>query len=698
MASTRPRSPFCQSLRPRPTLVALLLCSAAAVHPGGAAAQEDALALQPITVDGSDDDRNSIVAARNTAGSKTDTDLIDTPASVSVVTAKEIETRGAGTLQQVLSYTAGVSVDEFGSDDRYDYYRIRGFDELALGTYRDGLAVRGEGWTFGRREPYGMERVEVLKGANSALFGLNAPGGLVNAITKQPTSYAFGEVYSTVGEDHAEAGTDFGGPLDEAGVWSYRLTAKWQDADNGGEYSNDDRLYVAPALTWRPSDMTSLTLLADYNRRESSLAYGFPVGVDLDPETFLGEPDFNHFDTVEKNIGWIFEHDFGGGLKLRQNARYTKLDLDYETVYGASTDPAAPRSAFAVMSESEQFAVDTQLQYDASFGRIESRTLAGLDLGWLKVDEEALAGTADGIDIWNPVFCGRGCIALGPYIDWEPEQTGHGIYLQEELTLDDRWILALGGRYDHVDVEIGRPDGTDEATFTDFTRRIGLTYKIDPDLSVYANYSESFQPNLWNIEEDAKEGTQYEIGVKYRPEGLDALFTAAVFDLTQTNVQSYVSPTEQSQIGEVGVRGLELEGKLAMNERLNLTAAYAYWDAEILEDGIGGNAGNRPSRVPDQIISLWADYTLPGAGRRGDMTLGLGLRHVGDSFGDDANTAEVDAHTLVDAAASYGIAPNVDLALNVTNLFDKDYVASEYYGTKYYGDGRKATATLKYRW
>lgn len=680
----------------------LLLSCTALVVPSLALAQSagdtgTTVTLEPITVRSEDDDSTTIVATEASSGSKTDTDILDTAGSVSVVTSKEIEKRKAQNLEQVIAYTSGVMVNEWGSDDRYDGFRIRGFDELSMGTYRDGLPVRGQGWTFGRREPYAYDRVEVLKGSNSSLFGMNAPGGLVNAVTKTPKSYKFGEIYTTVGPDHAEIGADFG---DVIGTdWSYRVTTKLQDGAYSYDYSNDDRAFLALAATWRPTDATELTFSVDYLKRDGVPGVGFPEGAGIDRDTFLGEPDFNRFDTIEKSAGWMFRHDFGNGLTFRQNARYTQMSLTYEQVYGATTDATADRSSFAVYSDSEQFAIDNQFQYDTTFGNVASKTLFGLEYTWLKVDEEALFGTADGIDIYNIAYCGRSCVTLYDYIDWVPEQETKSIYLQEELTFG-RWIATIGGRYDFADVDIYYP-GTDTTTgrdFDAFTKRFGLTYKATQEVSLYANYSESFEPNVWDITADAKEGQQYEVGVKYRPDNLNAMFTAAIFDLSQTNVNTYVTATEQRQIGEVNVRGLELEGKMELNNRLNLTVAYSYWDSEIVEDGIATNEGNRPSRVPEHIASIWADYTVPGAGDRGDMTFGLGVRYVGQTYGDDANAVSVPSYTVVDAAFGYDLAKNVSLAVNVTNLMDEDYITTNYYGSLYYGDGRAVSATLKYTW
>ena len=150
------------------------------------------------------------------------------------------------------------------------------------------------------------------------------------------------------------------------------------------------------------------------------------------------------------------------------------------------------------------------------------------------------------------------------------------------------------------------------------------------------------------------------------------------------------------QIGKVGVRGIELEGKAAINDRVNLTLAYSYWDAEIREDGTGGNIGNRPSRVPRHLASALA--RLHGPGRRKARRPDARRRHIGQTYGDEANTVSVAAYTLVDAAVSYKVTPDVTFAVNATNLFDRKYVASSYFGTEYYGDRRKVVGTLKYSW
>ncbi len=682
----------------------------------GEAAQGEV--LDPVRVEANASDvtgpkdaiTESFVASRSLTGSKTDTAILDDPASISVITQEEMQTRNVQDIQQALSYTSGVAVDEYGSDDRYDFVRIRGFGQTTLGGYRDGLSERVYGWTTSRVEPYGVQQVDVLKGSTSSLFGLNGPGGLVNTITKRPEDEARGEVFTTFGEDHLTTGGDVMGPVVEDSNWTYRLTALWQDAERGQNYSQDDRLYVAPAFTYKPKAGTELTILTDYSKRESSLAYGFPRGANVDPDTFLGEPGFDGFDTEQFDAGYQLSHQIGDDWEFRQNARYTHVELDYKQVYGATTNPATDRTAFTVDGKLDRFSIDNQLQYDASWDRVDSKTLVGLDYTNDRNREKVITGTADGIDVYNPSYCGMSCIDLTTVNrDWDLTQNAYGAYVQEQLTFDRNWILTLGGRFDYVETTTDylNTGKTEEDEADAFTTRAGLTYKVTDGLSVYGNYSESFQPlyaataNSYTTvsgELQPQEGTQYEVGVKYAPVEMDAIFTAALFDLSQTNVPYNISPTEKGQVGEVRSRGLELEGKLSLTNSLNLSLAYTYLDAEIVEDGTGTDEGNQPGAVPEHAASAWVDYTVPEMGWRGDVTLGGGVRFTGASYGDNANEVPIASHTVFDAAINYRITDQINFAINATNLFDREYVTTSYYGTDYYGDGRTVLGTLKYSW
>ena len=649
---------------------------------------------------------HSFVANRSRTASKTDTPVLDDSAAVSVVTQKELETRNVQDVQQAVAYTAGVQAGEYGSDVRYDYVRLRGFYS-SLSTYRDGLSSRTYNFTTARQEPYGLQQVDILKGSTSSLFGMNGPGGLVNLVTKRPEDEASGEVFTTFGENHLRGGGDVTGPVAEDSNWTYRLTGLWQDAERAQDYSQDDRIYIAPAFTYAPKAGTELTLLTSYSNRESNLGYGFPTGIETSRDAFFGEPDFNNFDTEETNLGYALSHQITDKLEFRQNARYTHVDLDYETVYLNDTTPLGNRSAFAIYGELDRFAVDNQMEYDTAVNdNLDSKTLVGIDFNRDQNREKRFDGTASPIDPYNPVYCGTSCINFTSSSDTEITQSSYGLYVQEQLTIADDWIATVGGRFDYVqsDVDTISSGTVEERDDHKFTSRLGLTYKATDEVSIYGNYSESFQPvysSTSSLPGGAKpqEGTQYEVGLKYQPAGMDAMFTAALFDLTQENVSQWNADySAHRQVGEINSRGVELEGKMSLDDRTNMTLAYTYLDAEIKEDVITTNIGNRPEMVPEHTASAWLDHTIPEHGAFGDLTFGGGLRFVGSRYNNNANASLLGSHTVVDAMVNYMVTDNVSVAINATNLFDREYVSSNTFGSRFYGDGRTVLATLKYSW
>lgn len=659
--------------------------------------------LDEVTVEAEagDDDANSILATRTTSGSKMPTDIMDTPSSVSVITAKEIQERGAESVEEVLQYTAGVATDFYGSDDRFDFFKIRGFDAL---LYRDGLVL---GRPFGgvREELYAYERVEVLKGGNSTTFGVSDPGGAVNFVTKRPRSERFGEAYVRGGSFNTkEAGVDFGGKITSDDTLSFRLTGKLRDADDEYDFSRDDEQFFMGGLTWRPTDATNLTVVYDYlNRDGVPGSGGHPVGSDFDRSRFFGEPDFNYRGTNRNTVSVMFDHDFGSGLSFSSNARYsdTRTDFGYAYIAGTPTDGStiARRDFFANDYSNENFIIDARLQYDASFNNIDSRTLVGVEYNDLSSDTDTFWGPAPSIDWMNPVFTGAPG-SLPPITSTRTDQQTKAVYLQQELTFAEKLIATVGFRNDWLDTTqandlTGRITEGDDS---EFTSRVGLTYRLTDEFATYASYAQSVAPPTVGIEPER--GEQYEIGVKYSPADFPGLFTAAIYDLTKKNVTvNVVDPfPRQVAIGEVRVRGLDLEAKAELTNNLNLTAAYSYLDAEIAEDGTTGNEGNRPAMVPEHIASLWVNYELEGDGRRGDMTFGLGGRYMGSYYFDDANTASAESSVVFDAAFSYEVVENTTLEVNATNIFNTKYVANGGFGADFYNPGRAIYATLRRTW
>jgi iron complex outermembrane receptor protein len=673
--------------------------------------------LETITVQGAggDDDAKSIVARQTTGAGKMPSEILTAPASVSVITAKEIEERGASSVEQVVQYTAGVVTDFYGSDDRYDFFDIRGFTPY---TYRDGLGI---GRTFAgiREEPYAFERIEVLKGAGSAGFGAAEPGGSVNYVTKLPKSERFGEAYVTGGSfNHKEVGLDFGDNITEDDTLSYRLTGRLQDADAEYDYSKDNEKFIMGGLTWRPTDVTSLSFVFDHlNRDGVPGSGGQPLGTDFDRAKFFGEPDYYFKDTNRNTYSMMFDHDFGNGLSFGSNARYSKSSDAFGSAYLTRTrtdgSNIADRYFFGSDKATEQFIVDANLIYETNFENVESRTLAGVEYSNFESQTYGLyippayqaGGSTPPINWLNPVYSG-GPSSTTPDSATFNEQKSKSIYLQQDLTFSDKLTVSLGLRNDWLDFSqsgwsLNRATGivsssSGSGDHSEFTKKLGVSYKLTEELAAYASYAESAAPP--GVGTEPTTGKQYEVGVKYRPEAFPALFTASVYDLTKGNITVYDSVTYlPASVEKVRHRGLELEAKAEVTDNINLIAAYSYIDSKIEEPG-GANDGNRLMRVPKHLASVWATYTLDGEGARGDMTFGVGARYTDSYFTNIQNTIASQSAVVFDAAFTYKIKENTTLQLNASNLFDEKHIASQDSGGQYYNPGRAVYATLRQTW
>lgn len=666
--------------------------------------------LQTITVEGAGqaDDSKTVVARDAAAGSRLTTDIMDTAASVSVVTAKEIQQRAAKSIEEVLQYTPAVNADFYGSDDRFDYYKIRGFDAWA---YRDGLTL---GDPFGgiREEPYAFERVEVLKGASSTAYGVSDPGGALNYATKLPKTGRFGEVYGTAGSNkHGEVGFDFGDNLTEDDTLSYRLTGKLQNADKEYDFSQDDEKFIMGGLTWRPTDMTSLSVVFDHLNRDSVPGGGgHPIGTDLDRSVFLGEPDYNYDVTNRNTFSVLFDHDFGNGLTFGSNARYSKSNTGFGYAYVQDNSPdyagtTVSRAYYGNAQSREDFVIDAHVQYDANFSVVDSRTLVGLDYKRHDGTGTTYYTSAPDINWTNPVYSGAPSYAT-PYVADVSKQSTVGLYVEQEATIADKLILSVGLRNDWMDLSsvdtqwysTGSPITTNSSDdFSELSKRIGATYRLTEEFAVYASYAESVAPPSIGVAPER--GEQMELGVKYSPDAFPALFTASIYDLTKNNITRTNPSTALSEtIGEVRVQGIDLEAKAEVTDNLSLTGGYSYLVSEIIENGTSGNEGNELAMVPRQTASLWLNYTIEGDGQRGDVTVGGGVRYIGSYFYTDENTGSTDGNFLFDAAMTYKIRENTSFELNVSNLFDEKYIANAGYGADFYNPGRAIYATIRQTW
>lgn len=700
-----------QANRPRcrRTTTALLCGTTLAIAPmigsaresDGGNEEETVYRLAPIIVNthvvAPDDDANSTVARELWVGGKVATSILDTPASVSVITEKEIEQRNATTTEEVLQYTPGVITDYYGTDDRNDYFKIRGFQAT---TYRDGMtlgSMRGV-----REEPYAYERVEVLRGANSTLFGPADPGGSVNFVSKRPKFYRFGEGYLGYGSyNHKEAGIDVGDALDADQTLAYRFTAKLKDSDREYDHSKDDDQFFMGSLTWEPTAYTSATLILDYLKRDSTPnSGGYPLDREYDRSDFFGEPDFNYHDVERTSMTGLLTHDFSNGLTLRGNLRYSDLTDDFGYVYltdsASRTGTEVDRDYFGTNSKAHELIGNVILQYDASFDHIDSSTLLGMEYRDASTDDSSFYGDAQSIDIAHPVY--RGAPSnLNVYSFNKQDYTTRSVFLTQNLSFQDRFVITAGVRNDAMDLSSkGTVDDSDD--FSETSARGALTYKINSELSTYISYVESVAPPSIGVKPER--GEQHELGVKYAPAGMNALFSAAVYELNKDDVTIAVvqdnGTIERETIGESRVRGLDMEAKVELAANLSLTGGYSYIEPKVIRGTLRDGSsleGNEFATAPKHTASLWGHYTLPDTG----MSFGLGARHVGAYYFDAANTSKSDSATLFDASLGYQFTQNTNLTVNVHNVMDEQHVVGS--GTSnYYNPGREITAKVSYRW
>lgn len=683
------------------------------------------LALPTISVSGAGETAwgpvEGYVATRSAAGSKSDTPIVEIPQSVSVVTSDQMRDRGVQTVVEALQYTPGVTTHPGGKDPRFDQFYIRGFSTQGYGSYRDGLRELGDANNFGyfRTEPYGAERIDVLRGPSSVLYGQNGPGGLIDIISKRPTKETFQEVVGQIGDyERYQGAFDIGGSIDKNSEYQFRLTGLMRDANAQvayfSDFVKDDRKHIAPAFTWQPTTDTKLTLLTEYQHDLTGNAFpvstiftsgGKTTGVAA-KKLFLGDPNFNEFKHDQYRIGYEFEHRFNDMFMVRQNARYGAVDLDYRYLTGYQVNNAATvsRVSRAVDEKTDSIATDTQLHAKLATGPLEHKVLGGVDYLRFGLDSVFTGGSAPSLNVNTPVYGVSVATPMTILTSTDQKTTQLGTYIQDQIKFQN-WLLTLGARYDWAEVDSNNRVTT-VITKTDdeaFTKRIALTYLFDNGIAPYVSYSQSFLPttgtDFFGNPYKPTKGRQYEGGVKYQPPGTKTLITAAVFDIVQENVLTADTAVGHSgfnvQTGEVRSRGFEAQATTTLTENLSLIASYSQQKVEVTQSN-NVDLGKVPVLVPERQASLWADYTLP-AGSLGAVGFGSGVRYVGTTYMDLANTIPNDAYTIYDAAFHYEV-QGLRLALNITNIFNKEQALCTTSGGCQWISPRTVMLTARYKW
>ena len=630
------------------------------------------------------------------AGTKTETPLMETPQTITIIDNAELTRRNVLSINQAVGYVAGVAANQRGGMvTRYDQLILRGF---APGLYLDGMRLIAGPYSTPQIDFNRVDHIDIVKGPASVLYGNSPPGGLVNLTSKLPQDTASGRIEGQLGnyETRRLVG-DINQPLDADGRLLARLVGGWQKGDGLTQGTFSERYHVSPSITFAPDAATSFTLVATYQRSPSGGGYsGVPAYGTVLPTPFAtlpenintGDPAYERYDHKAKSIAAFFRHDFNENVTVRSNLRLQHNTLSYRQFYVAGfTRTAAGNSDFSTITRGgggadEDFktaTMDTNLGLRFETGGIRHNVLAGFDYQRITGENFQQFNTGQtsnpvtsvpNLSLFAPVYGGQvpsfDLTALSSaYTNAFSTRDQTGFYIQDQISIG-RLQLIASGRQDYYDQNTLNKRNNSVAIFSQkaFTMRLGALYEFDFGVSPYFSYSESFEPQSGNVYVSPTEtrgatpvtGSQYEGGIKYQPAGTQAIFTVSAYELRRQNVltghpqagTAGIPSTAQIQIGEVRVRGVEFEGRGEIVPGFDVIAAASYTDSIITQgaravaptatsNGSPTTTGTRSLGTPEWVASTFLSYDFGKSGKisgaLAGLSLGAGVRYVGGSDG-----------------------------------------------------------------
>ncbi|EGU42810.1 TonB-dependent siderophore receptor [Vibrio splendidus] len=694
----------------------------------------------------------SYVGLSSRTATKTDVAIGETPRAISIVTREQMDDRASISIADALQYTPSIQANYFGEDNKQDWFVIRGFKQANSGLYQDGTRLYSSGFYSWQIDPFGLERVEILRGPGSALYGQTPPGGVINVVSKRPQfdggSGQFAIEYGT--DDRKQISVDVNTEVNDK--MAFRLQALGRKNGSRVDGVEAERIFIAPSLAYKFTDDTKITLLTSYQKDDSDPYLQFlpmegtltsnPNGK-ISDSTAVGNTDWETFEREQLSIGYEFEHHFNDSTHFMQNTRYSKMDINLRQMYSLGyakdyglgvydpTESKILRGASTEEGTSDAFNIDNRVVHTFKTGVVEHTLLAGIDYQSIDIDSKdytadpfvadgnsSISVTVSGVglvpianplfDVFNPSYSNNVTLLDSNFsvVDESDRQTTKtknnqlGLYLQDQMMIADKWAVQIGVRYDDSQNKTHNTT-TGAKTKVDneeWTTNFGVAYLMDSGFTPYASYAQSFNPII-QLDQNGnpakpERGEQYEVGLKYQPRSFDGYFNIAAFEVSKENLARQVAG-QLTQIGEVRNRGVELEAVANVTEELTLIGNVSFIDSEITEDANSSNVGNTPSQIADQLASAWANYRFL-SGPLDGLTVGAGARYIGDSYADNTETNAVPSYTLFDATVSYRI-EDYKFQVAAKNLADKEYVATcDFYC--FYGDRRNVIASVTYDW
>ncbi|WP_144874839.1 TonB-dependent siderophore receptor, partial [Hyella patelloides] len=631
-------------------------------------------------------------------GGRIDAPLRDVPQSIQVIPQQVIEDQQATGLEEVLENAAGVTF--LGNNDgRIFEAAIRGFEGARIA--RDGFGgFPGFNADSSSPEIANLERVEILKGP-STLFGQAEPGGIINLVTKKPLAEPYYNLQFQLGNrNFISPSIDLSGPLTGDGRLLYRFNALYRTEESFRNFEDSfDRFFIAPTLAWQIGDHTNLTFNLEYTEDADPVNFGtvaFGEGIaDIPPERVTNNPDDSQ-EFTNLNIGYTLEHSFSENWQLRNRFRYASDDnpsgiLALPFSLDESTGELTRLYAIEPV-KSDEYSLFTNVRGKFNTGSLKHNLFFGVDLSRADTDESAgaLFEPDSPIDIFDsePDYFAvpqPDREDLSPIDDFNRTTDRLGIYLQDRIDLLDNLILAAGVRYDLVDLDLTDNLTGEETNQNDdaVTPNVGIVYQPIEPISLYANYSQSFVPNTEDTDVDGQPlepetGEGFDVGIKAEIVKNRLSATLGYFNITKQNVavNDPNNPVGSVSIatGEQQSEGFDFDLSGQIMPGWNITASYAFIDAEVTEDTDPELLGSKLTGIPENSASLWTTYELQKGSLQG-LGFGAGFNFVGERQGGLPNSFTADSYFLTNAALFY-TRDNWQVRLNFDNLFDVDFIES----------------------
>jgi iron complex outermembrane receptor protein len=660
-----------------------------------------------------------------------DTPLESLPQAVQVLSSDMLNEMGIVSFQSALDLSASVArQNNFGGI--WDMFAIRGLagDENNSAGYLVNGFSAGRGYS-GRRDTSNIERIEVMKGPGSALYGRSEPGGTISIVTKKPQFDREGYIKASFGRwSTTRLEGDFTGGLSDS--VAFRVNGAYEKSDRF-RGTNPEKLAITPSFLFVLSDRTSISYELEFIKQEVLFDRGnVTIAGDifaLPPERFLGDPNLGPMKIDSVGHQFTLQHELSDNWSMLAGVGY--LDSSFK---GDSADTELCCDYIGgrqlLLEDGETVSRQHRFRdYNAKdlSGRIEftgtieagitHHVLIGGDTYDYEHDTIANRwrtqwGSGDAtysINAFNPVNNTPAPEAL-PQISRLEKQKSFGVYFQDQMDLTERVKLLVGLRYDDFDQEITNrfTDATSSVSPTETSYRAGIVFEANENLSLYASYAEGFRPNTGANFEDVpfepENSESVEIGLKWHSADGDLSGSVAIFSAEKSNILTAdpIHSGFSAELGAADSKGVEIDLTGNLTDTLSVYFSYAYIDAGTVNDVINADwgvvvpAGSRLINVAENtaIVSLSKGFRLAGS----DASAGFVVRYVGDRLGETIDpTFVLPSYTLLNLFATYQASDNLQFAVHVDNVTNKEYIESSYH--KWWimpGSPTRYTVSLQY--